>query len=159
MLAGVFLVYHALAPALRALIWLTKFSGPIMPSDVVMSLGFPVLLAAVGCLFIARRQSLAQRLLSDTQSESEESEAEPLGVLASMFTATGMLLFTYGFVHVVELITEWLLSTSSPDPAEVWPYRVSSIVEVSIGYVLLFRSPSVTSWVLSRQTGHSPPPR
>ena len=158
-LAGVFLIYHAIAPALRALIWLAKFAdarGSVMPSDVLMYLGFPVLLATVGCLFVARRHSLARHLFSDAEPESE---GESAGSLASMFTAVGMLLFTYGLVQLVELFTEWLLSTSTPDPAEAWPYRVSSVVEFAIGSILLLRSPYVADWVLSRQLGHGSPRR
>ena len=154
-LGGVFLLYRALVSAAGALIWfghLAQIHASVEPVDVIANIGTSIVLGSVGGLLVLRRHSLALRLFQKPLAASEPAPADPL---VAMFTAVGLLLFAYGLVFVAETFTEWIASniTPRPDshPADVWPYRVSSIVQFLIGYILLFHSPVVASWVLSRQ--------
>jgi hypothetical protein len=150
---GIYLLYQSALYGISAVLQLS-YAGqdPLYASDVFLTLSPTIATIAVGAVLVRGRYQIARSLFG--YLETRDEPLSPVS-LEGIVTLVGLWFFISGFLCTAEIVTEWVAGNVRPGlerhPMDVWPYRVSAVLELGAGYVLLFHARAVAHAINVRQ--------
>ena len=157
-LCGFFLLYKSIS--LASFFFMQVVHGPIGAFGLFVTLGPLLASLGIGFSLIFGRYSLAASLFG-RPPRAERSDESSYLTLENVVTLVGLFYFVSGFLYLAYLSADWIVGNvepgPDPDPSTVWPYRVSAVAELVIGYVFTFHAPAIARWLGSQQRSRHAP--